>query len=96
LPGAQRQPYLATGNWQLETGNWKLATPSQFNPAEESMDTTARLRELSARVQGSLHDKPALWTGIATSAGFALGIAGRLMRRRTRRPLPAIIVISES
>ena len=42
------------------------------------MDTTARLRELSARVQGSLHDKPALWTGIATSAGFALGIAGRL------------------
>ncbi len=64
------------------------------------MDTTAKLRELSARVKSQtnarLHDKPALWAGIATGAGFALGIAGRLLRYRLRRrALPAIVIISE-
>jgi len=69
------------------------------------METTARVRALSEQVksqaaagvesvQRSMRGNPAMWAAVATGAGFAAGVAGRLLRHRLRRrSLPAVVVI---
>ena len=43
-------------------------------------------------VQEQLRTKPILWAGVAAGAGFAIGMAGSLIRRR-RRPLPTLLIL---
>ena len=50
---------------------------------------------VATKVNGTLHAKPALFAGIAAGLGFALGLSGRIARRRRRamREIPAFVVV---
>jgi len=59
------------------------------------MEIPTDLREPSSwktRLNGQLHENPALYAGIAAGLGFALGLTGRIARHRMakrNRPLCA-------
>ena len=44
-------------------------------------------------MQRQLRSKPVLWAGLATGLGLALGIAGRIIRRRRARSMPMYMLV---
>ena len=54
---------------------------------------TSRLEDSKQWIQSSMRSKPALWAGIATGLGLALGIAGRIARQRRARSMPTFFLV---
>lgn len=51
----------------------------------------------SKAVMTSLRDKTMLWAGIATAAGLALGIGGRVaLSRRKKAARPKFLIVREA
>ena len=50
------------------------------------------------RTQDSMRTNPMLWAGIAGGTGLALGLAGRIVQWRARRParIPDLVIIETS
>jgi hypothetical protein len=44
-------------------------------------------------MQQQLRSKPALWAGVAAGLGLAIGIAGRIIRKRRARPMPMYVLV---
>lgn len=44
-------------------------------------------------IQSKMRSKPVLWAGIATGLGLALGIAGRIIRKRRARSMPMYVLV---
>ena len=58
-----------------------------------------RIDEGVMRASSALRSNPAKWAGIAAGAGFALGLGGRLLRRRARlhrRVSPQLVIIESA
>jgi len=58
-----------------------------------------RIDEGVMRANTALRSNPAKWAGIAAGAGFALGLGGRLLRRRARlhhRVSPQLVIIESA
>jgi len=55
-----------------------------------------RIAEGVTRANWALRSNPAKWAGIAAGAGFALGLGGRILRRRARTHRVPQLVIIES
>lgn len=56
--------------------------------------TTATTSQV-AKINDSMKNRAALWTGIAAGAGFLLGLAGRVahIRAQRRRTTPDVVII---
>lgn len=55
-----------------------------------------RAKQSAARVQTSMRTSPMKWAGVAAGAGVVLGIIGRIVRSRSRRSLPDLVIIDAS
>ena len=44
-------------------------------------------------IQSKMRSRPMLWAGVATGLGLALGIAGRIIRRRRARSMPTFVLV---
>jgi hypothetical protein len=56
-------------------------------------DSKQWIQNKMGQVQQQLRSRPALWAGVATGLGLALGIAGRIIRRRRARPMPMYVLV---
>jgi hypothetical protein len=74
----------------LEDRTWKeklSALPSQVKMLSRTkIDTSKRaLSRATTTVSQRIRSNPALYAGIAAGTGLALGLAGRMLRRRMSR-----------
>ena len=54
----------------------------------------SKLDDLKSRAQLSMQTNPMKWAGIVAGTGFILGLAGRLLQRRSQqRSIPDLVVI---
>jgi len=91
---------------QAQSRSWKekvIAFPrEQYARVRPKVDdlksnASAKLSTVSTKASQSLHDKPALWAGIAAGLGLAAGIAGRVARHRiVKRSRPTFVIIEET
>jgi len=55
---------------------------------------SSRLEDSKQWIQSRMRSKAVMWAGIATGLGLALGIAGRIARRRRRaRSMPTFVLV---
>ena len=52
-----------------------------------------RLEDSKQWIQSRMRSKAVMWAGIATGLGLALGIAGRIARRRRARSMPMFVLV---
>ena len=57
------------------------------------VDSKQWIQSKMGQVQQQVRSKPVLWAGIATGLGLALGIAGRIIRRRRARSMPTSVLV---
>ena len=53
----------------------------------------SKLDDLKSRAQLSMQTNPMKWAGIAAGTGLILGLAGRLVQRRSQRSIPDLVII---
>ena len=61
--------------------------------SERLEDSKQWIQKKMGRTQQQLRGHALLWTGIATGIGLALGIAGRIVRRRRARAAPMYVLV---
>lgn len=85
-----------TGSSDLHSRTWKEKVIAF--PRELKSNASTQLSTVSTKASQSLHDKPALWAGIAAGVGFAAGMAGRAARHRIakRSSRPTFVIIEET
>jgi len=74
------------------TASWR--TRLSALPKQQIERVRPRVMAMKSKVNGQLHAKPALFAGIAAGLGFALGLSGRIARRRrAAKRIPAFVVV---
>lgn len=53
----------------------------------------SKLDDLKSRAQLSMRTNPMKWAGIVAGTGFILGLAGRILQRRSQRSAVDLFVI---
>lgn len=86
----------APSGLEVESASWRTKL-SAMRPRVTEMKSkvSAGASGVATKVNGTLHAKPALFAGIAAGLGFALGLSGRIARRRraATREIPAFILV---
>lgn len=57
---------------------------------------SAQVQAKTSRIQQSMHQKPMLWAGVAGGTGMVLGLIGRFMTWKSKRPVPDLVIIDAS
>ena len=63
-------------------------------PREQFARVAPKINSVKSNVSRQMHEKPALYAGIAAGAAFFLGMAGRIARKRiARRSMPSFVIV---
>lgn len=57
---------------------------------------SAQVHARTSRVQHSMRTQPMLWAGVAGGTGMVLGLIGRFMSWKAKRPVPDLVIIDAS
>src|ERR1051325_146551 len=85
----------APSGLEVESASWRTKL-NAVRPRVLNMKSkvSAGASGVATRVTGQLHANPALFAGIAAGLGFALGLTGRMARRRrAMKRVPAFVVV---